>query len=642
MASRNVECGRSARSKHFEIVRARRRQPAHRRLAAACARADLASPRLTPSPQQSVRRQSPDGMHPNSAFVPATVGRGVVARDHAGLRARTAVAPRRAPAVPTHATTTMAAKRIAFGEESRKLLVAGIDAVADAVKITLGPKGRNVVLGRGSYAVPMSVNDGVTVARDVELACPMMQTGVRLLQEVASQTDSKAGDGTTTSTVLCQEIVAQGMRAVGSGRNPIALKRGIDKTARFLVEELTRRARPSNGMEDIRAVATISAGNDKELGELIAAAFDRVGATGSTSVEESQSLGNSVEFTEGMELDRGFISPYFVKDQERQAAVMTNCRVLVTDQKISAVADLVKVLEGLVKTKEPLVIVCDDLTGEALSTLVVNKMRGILDIVAIKAPGFGERRKSYLEDIAIVTGSTFLCSDLGLTVAECKPEDLGLAERIVVGKETTTIISNGEHEDAVKDRIAQIERELEASDSTFDSEKLEERRARLGGGVARILVGAATETELKDKKLRCEDALNATKAAMEQGVLPGGGAALAHISADLPSFIATIEDDDEKVGGQIMMAAITAPLKQICFNAGIEGQIVLEKVLEMDFASGYNAATDTYENLMESGVLDPCKVTCWCVENSASVAGLVLSKWSLGVPCRFRRSEDCA
>lgn len=547
----------------------------------------------------------------------------MIARDHAGLRARTT--PRRAAAARAAPAVTMGAKRIAFGEESRKLLVAGIDAVADAVKITLGPKGRNVVLGRGSYAAPMSVNDGVTVAREVELACPMEQTGARLLQEVASQTDSKAGDGTTTSTVLCQEIVVQGMKAVGSGRNPIALKRGIDKTARYLVNQLIAKARPSNGIEDIRAVATISAGNDAELGDLISAAFERVGVTGSTSVEESQSLGNSVEFTEGMELDRGYISPYFVKDQERQIATMSNCRVLITDQKISAVQDLVKILESLVKTKEPLVIVCDDLTGEALSTLVVNKMRGILDVVAIKSPGFGERRKSYLEDIAIVTGGTFLCSDLGLTVAECKPEDLGLAERIVVGKETTTIISNGEHEEAVKNRIGQIERELELTESKFDEEKLEERRARLGGGVARLLIGAATETELKDKKLRCEDALNATKAAMEQGVLPGGGAALVHLSQDLPEFIATLDEDDEAVGGQIMMAAITSPLKQICKNAGVEGQIVLERVLEMDFEHGYNAATGAYENLMEGGVLDPCKVTCWCVENSASVAGLVLT-----------------
>lgn len=519
----------------------------------------------------------------------------------------------------------MAAKDIAFGEASRKALIVGVDAVANAVKVTLGPKGRNVVLGRGSFSAPLSVNDGVTVAKEISLDDPMANTGARLLQEVATQTDSKAGDGTTTSTVLCQDIVHQGMRAVSSGRNPIALKRGIDKTVRFLVNELQERAIPTKGNDDIRAVAIISSGNDEEIGDIIATAYERIGETGSTSVEESQSLGNSVEFTEGMELDRGFISPYFVKNQERQIADMTRPRVLITDQKIANVKDLVNLLEGLVKTKEPLVIVCDDLTGEALSTMVVNKMRGVLDVVAIKSPGFGERRKSYLEDIACITGGTFICSDLGMTLEEVKLEDLGTAERIIVGKEATTIISTGEFEEAVKSRIDQIQRELDQTESKFDTEKLEERRARLGGGVARILIGAATETELKDKKLRCEDALNATKAAMEQGILPGGGAALAHLSKDIPAFAETLEDEDERVGASIIQAAITSPLRQICKNAGIEGAIVLEKVLEHDFTYGYNAATDTYEDLVQTGVLDPAKVTCLALENSASVAGLILT-----------------
>lgn len=519
----------------------------------------------------------------------------------------------------------MGPKEIAFGEKSRRALIVGVDAVANAVKVTLGPKGRNVVLGRGSFSAPLSVNDGVTVAKEISLEDPMANAGARLLQEVASKTDSKAGDGTTTSTVLCQEIVHQGIKAVGSGRNPIALRKGIDKTVKFLVKELERRARPSKGMDDIRAVATISAGNDQEIGEIIATAYEKIGPTGTTSVEEGQSLGNSVEFTEGMELDRGYISPYFVKDQERQVATMIKPRVLITDQKISAVKDLVNLLEGLVKTKEPLVIVCDDLAGEALSTMVVNKMRGVLDIVALKSPGFGERRKQYLEDIAVITGGTFICSDLGMSLEEVKMTDLGIAERIVVGKESTTIVSTGEHEEAVKSRIAQIGIELENTDSQFDTEKLEERRARLGGGVARILIGAATETELKDKKLRCEDALNATKAAMEQGILPGGGAALAHLSLLIPDFAATLEEEDEKVGASIVQAAITSPLRQICFNAGIAGEIVLEKVLNNDFEFGYNAATGEYENLVESGVLDPAKVTCWALENSASVAGMILT-----------------
>lgn len=527
---------------------------------------------------------------------------------------------------PRPAAITMGAKDIAFGEESRRALVAGVDAVANAVKITLGPRGRNVVLGRsGTYAAPLSVNDGVTVAKEISLEDPMQNTGARLLQEVASKTDSKAGDGTTTSTLLCQEIVHQGMKAVGSGRNPIALKKGIEKTVRFLVKQLQDRARPSKGIEDIRAVATISSGNDEEIGDIIASAYEKIGVTGSTSVEESQSLGNSVEFTEGMELDRGFISPYFVKDQERQIAVLTKPRVLITDQKISAVKDLVTLLEGLVKTKDPLLIVCDDLTGEALSTMVVNKMRGVLDICAIKSPGFGDRRKQYLEDIACITGGTFIASDLGMALEEVKPEDLGYAERIVVAKESTTIISTGDYEEEVKARIEQINKELEATESQFDTEKLEERRARLGGGVARILIGAATETELKDKKLRCEDALNSTKAAMEQGILPGGGAALAHLSLEVPKFAESIEEEDERVGAKIVQASITSPLRQICANAGISGEIILEKVLDMDFEFGYNAATDQYENLLESGVLDPTKVTCWALENAASVAGLILT-----------------
>lgn len=526
----------------------------------------------------------------------------------------------------TPAAITMGPKDILFGEASRRALVEGVDAVANAVKVTLGPKGRNVVLGRGSFSAPLLVNDGVTVAKEISLEDPKANTGARLLQEVATKTDSKAGDGTTTSTVLCQDIVHQGMRAVGSGRNPIALRRGIEKTVHFLVKEMQDRARPSKGIKDILAVATISAGNDQEIGEIIASAYEKIGETGSTSVEESQSLGNSVEFTDGMELDRGYISPYFVKDQERQVATMHKPRVLITDQKISAVKDLVNLLEGLVKTKEPLVIVCDDLAGEALSTMVVNKMRGVLDIAAIKSPGFGERRKAYLEDIAVVTGGTFICSDLGMTLDEVKMTDLGTAERIVVGKEATTIISTGENEEAVKSRIDQINTELENTESQFDKEKLEERRARLGGGVARILIGAATETELKDKKLRCEDAVNATKAAMEQGILPGGGVALAHLSVLIPKFAETLEEEDERVGAAIVQAAVTSPLRQICFNAGIPGEIVLEKILENgDFEYGYNAATGEYENLVDSGVLDPAKVTCWALENAGSVAGLILT-----------------
>jgi len=516
------------------------------------------------------------------------------------------------------------AKTIQFSEDARKSLVEGINAVANAVKITLGPKGRNVVLER-SYGAPQVVNDGVTIAKDVSLSDPLQNTGARLIQEVASKTDSKAGDGTTTSTLLCQAMVLQGMKAVTSGRNPIALKRGIEKAVKVMVAEIREKSRPATGDDDIRNVAMISAGNDTVIGDIIATAFARVGANGSTSVEESQGLQDELEFTEGMELDRGFISPYFVKDQERQVAELPKARVLVTDRKISAVADVVPVLEQLVKSKEPLLLICEDLTGEALSTIVVNKMRGVLDVVAIKAPGFGERRKRYLEDIAILTGASFVAEDLGITLESVTTDMLGRTDKVVVGKESTTIISTGETEDAVKSRIEQIKKEVAATDSQFDREKGEERVARLGGGIARIKVGAATETELKDKKLRYEDALNATKAAMEAGIVPGGGSALLQCRNVLLPLMAETEDEDEKAGIDIVYRTMNAPVKQIAMNAGVEGEIVAAKVEELKFGEGYNARTDTYEDLMESGVIDPAKVTIWALENASSIAAMVLT-----------------
>lgn len=520
----------------------------------------------------------------------------------------------------------MGAKKLAFGEESRRALVKGINAVANAVRITIGPRGRNVVLEK-SYGAPQVVNDGVTIARDISLEDPMANTGARLLQEVASKTDSKAGDGTTTSTVLCQAIINEGMKAVSSGRNPIALKRGVEKTAKILVQELKNMARESKSIDDIRNVATISAGNDAAIGDIIAAAYERIGINGSTSVEESQSLNDELQFTEGMELDRGFISPYFVKDQERQVADMKNPRLLITDRKISSLSELVPLLEQIIKSKkkEPLVIISDEVTGEALSTLVLNKMRGVLDVVAIKSPGFGDRRKAYLQDIAILTGGTYYAEELNYALEDVKVEDLGKAERIIVGKEVTTIISTGDNEDAISARIEQIKGEVEATDSKFDKEKGEERIARLTGGIARIMCGAATETELKDKKLRYEDALNSTKAAMEQGVVPGGGTALVFLADRIPELTKDFADEDEKIGAEIVRRAISEPLKQICANAGVEGEVVLSKVKEMKYGGGYNAASDKYENLFDAGVIDPAKVTCWALENAASIAGLVLT-----------------
>jgi chaperonin GroEL len=523
---------------------------------------------------------------------------------------------------------SMMAKKVVFGEEGRKALVAGINAVADAVKITLGPKGRNVVLER-SLGSPQIINDGVTIARDIELEDPLENTGARLLQEVASKTDLKAGDGTTTSTVLTQSIVNQGIKVVASGVNPLALKRGIEKTSRILIKEIKKNARPCNGIEDIRNIATIAAGGNEEIGRIISTAFEKVGKNGSTTVEESQSLQDEVDFTEGMELDRGYISPYFVKDMERQIVEQINCRILVTDKKITAVQELVPLLEMVVKSKEPLLIIAEDITGEALSTLVVNKIRGVLDVCAIRAPGFGERRKAYLEDIAILTGATYMAEEVGLTLENITMDKLGKASRAVIAKEACTIISEAVNEDAVNKRIELIRKQIENTDSEFDKEKGEERIARLGGGIARIKVGAATETELKDKKLRYEDAINSTKAAIEMGITPGGGATLINLIKLIPKIQDSFEDEEEKLGAAIIAKACEAPLLQIAKNCGKEGEVVLDKCKNMEFGMGYNAATDSYENLFENGVVDPVKVTCWALENACSIASMVLTTEAL-------------
>jgi chaperonin GroEL len=524
----------------------------------------------------------------------------------------------------------MMAKKVVFNEESRKSLVNGINAVANAVKITLGPKGRNVVLER-TLGSPQVINDGVTIARDIELEDPLENTGARLLQEVASKTDLKAGDGTTTSTVLTQSIVNQGIKAVASGVNPLALKRGIEKTARMLVKEIKCLAKPCNGIEDIRNIATIAAGGNEEIGRIIATAFEKVGENGSTTVEESQSLQDEVDFTEGMELDRGYISPYFVKDMERQIAELINPRIVVTDKKITSVQELVPLLEMIVRSKEPLLIVAEDITGEALSTLVVNKMRGVLDVCAIRSPGFGERRKAYLEDIAILTGATYIAEEVGLTLDKVTIDQLGKATRVVVAKEACTIISDKTNQDKVLARIDQIKKQIENTDSDFDKEKGEERIARLGGGIARIKVGAATETELKDKKLRYEDAINSTKAALELGVTPGGGTTFLHLIKKISDIKDSFDDEDEKLGATIVAKALEAPILQIAKNAGQEGEVVLDKCKRMEFGMGFNAATNTYENLYESGVIDAAKIICWALENSCSIAAMVLTTEALVV-----------
>lgn len=519
-------------------------------------------------------------------------------------------------------------KTVSFGSASRKKLVEGINQVANAVKVTLGPKGRNVVLER-NYGAPEIVNDGVTIAREISLADPEQNVGAKLIQEVAAKSDSKAGDGTTTSTIMTQAIVNQGMRAVTSGLNPVALNIGIKKAARILSDEIRDIARPVEGIEDLKNVATIASGSP-EMGKIIAQAYDRIGETGSTVIEESQTLVDEVEFTEGLTIDRGFVSPYLVKDQERQVAEMVSPRILVTDAKIDNVNEIVPLLEQLVKSKEPVFIVAEDITGEALSALVVNKMRGVLDVVGIKAPGFGMRRKEYLQDIAIATGSTFVAEEVGITLDSVTMDMLGTADRIVVAKEVTTIVTDGNQQGAIDARIAQIRREADGSDNEFDKEKSRERVAALGGGIARIKVGAATETELKDKKLRYEDALNSVDSARELGIVPGGGACLAHLQISLEKKILEgMDDEDERQGANILIRALSAPCMQVGENAGVEGAVVLSKVqtmsIEKGFGHGWDARTMTYCNLYDKGIIDPAKVTINAIENSASVAGLVLT-----------------
>ncbi|KAJ1404711.1 chaperonin [Ochromonadaceae sp. CCMP2298] len=520
------------------------------------------------------------------------------------------------------------AKKLSFNEASRTKLVEGINIVSNAVKITLGPKGRNVVLER-TYGAPEIVNDGVTIARDIVLEDPEMNVGAKLVIEVAQKSDNKAGDGTTTSTLMTQEIVNQGIRVVAAGANPVSLRNGVVLAASMLAAKVKAIAKPVTSNADLLNIGTIAA-NSATMGAIIAKAYEKVGDTGSTVVEESQTLIDEVEFTEGLSIDRGYLSPYFVKDTERQVCEMVSPRVLVTDKAIKSVNDLIPILEQLVKTKEPLFIVAEDVAGEALSALVVNKLRGVLDVVAIKAPSFGDRRKQYLQDIAIATGATYVADEVGISLESVTLDMLGYADRVVVGKDQTTIITDSKNSEALAKRIVQIRAEAEATENKFDKEKAQERVAALGGGIARIKVGAATETELKDKKLRYEDALNSVKSALEMGVVPGGGATMLWLSCqdDLKKEIqdaCTPGDEDMKLGVEIMFRSLPGPLRQIAKNAGLEGEVVADKCRGRDFGWGYNAATDTYEDLLLSGVLDPAKVTINALENSASIAALVLT-----------------
>ncbi len=515
------------------------------------------------------------------------------------------------------------AKSIIYNDEARRALEKGIDLLTECVAVTLGPKGRNVVLEK-KFGAPQIVNDGVTIAKEIELEENIENTGVSLIRQAASKTNDVAGDGTTTATVLAHAIVKEGLRNVAAGANPIALKRGIDKATEFLVEKIANRAQQIEDSKAIAQVGSISAGNDEEVGNMIAAAMDKVGKEGVISLEEGKSMTTELEITEGMRFDKGYISPYFVTDTERMEAVLDEPYILITDKKITLVQDLVPVLEQVARQGKPLVIIAEDIEKEALATLVVNRLRGVLTVAAIKAPGFGDRRKAMLEDIAVLTGGKVITEDAGLKLESAKLDLLGQARRITITKDNTTIVAEG-NEVGVQARCDQIRRQIEETESSYDQEKLEERLAKLSGGVAVVKVGAATETEMKDRKLRLEDAINATKAAVEEGIVPGGGTTLAHLAPELEDWAGGNLRDEGLTGAMIVARALTAPLKRIAENAGKNGAVIAERVREKEFNVGYDAANDSFIDMFEAGIVDPAKVTRSALQNAASIAGMVLT-----------------
>ncbi len=515
------------------------------------------------------------------------------------------------------------AKRIIYNENARRALERGMDILAEAVAVTLGPKGRNVVLEK-KFGAPQIVNDGVTIAKEIELEDHVENTGVALIRQAASRTNDAAGDGTTTATVLAHAMVKEGLKNVAAGANAIALKRGIDKGIGFLVEKIAAHARPVEDSKSIAQVAAISAGNDDEVGQMIANAMDKVGKEGVISLEEGKSMTTELEITEGMRFDKGYISPYFATDMERMEAVFETPYILITDKKINLVQDLVPVLEQVARAGRPFVIIAEDIEKEALATLVVNRLRGVLNVAAVKAPGFGDRRKAMLEDIAVLTGGQLITEDAGLKLDAVKLEMLGQARRITITKDSTTIVAEG-NESQVKSRVEQIRRQMDETESSYDKEKLQERLAKLAGGVAVVKVGAATETEMKDRKLRLEDAINATKAAVEEGIVPGGGTTLAHLSPELETWAHANLKGEELTGALIVGRALAAPLKRIAENAGQNGAVIAEKVREKDFNVGFNAATNEYVDMFEAGIVDPAKVTRSALQNAASIAGMVLT-----------------
>jgi chaperonin GroEL len=517
----------------------------------------------------------------------------------------------------------MAAKVLEFDVEARRQLKAGVDKLARTVKVTLGPKGRNVVLDR-KFGSPTVTKDGVTVAKEIELEDPIENMGAQMVKEVATKTSDVAGDGTTTATVLAQAIFGEGLKNVTAGTNPMGIRRGIDKAVGVVVEELKKLSKETKGKKEIAQVGTISANSDLEVGDLIADAMEKVGKDGVITVEEAKGLETTLETVEGMQFDRGYLSPYFVTDPERMEAVLEDAVILIHDKKISSMKDLLPVLEKIAQLGKPLLIVAEDIEGEALATLVVNKLRGTLKVCAVKAPGFGDRRKAMLQDIAVLTGGQVISEEVGFKLENAVVSDLGEAKRIVIDKDDTTLVDGGGEEDKIRGRIEEIKVAIDKSTSDYDQEKLQERLAKLAGGVAVINVGAATETEMKEKKALVEDALHATRAAVEEGIVPGGGVALLRTQTALDGL--TLDREDEQVGVGILRRSLEHPIRQIAENAGAEGSIVVEKVrAEKNESFGYNAQTEVYEDMVEAGVIDPTKVVRTALQNAASIAGLLLT-----------------
>ncbi len=527
-------------------------------------------------------------------------------------------------------------KEIKFGEDARKSLLNGVNQLADTVKVTLGPKGRNVVLDK-EYGSPLITNDGVTIAKEIELPDPFENMGARLVKQVSTKTNDVAGDGTTTATVLAQSMIKEGVKNVAAGGDPMAIKRGMDKAVVVAVEELKKISSSVNGKEDIARVASISA-NNEEVGKLISEAMEKVSKDGVITIEESKTSNTELDIVEGMQFDKGYVSPYMVTDTEKMEAIMDNPYILITDKKISNIQEILPLLETLMQNSGKLVIICDDVEQEALSTLILNKLRGVINVVAVKAPGYGDKRKAMLQDIATLTGGEVITSDLGLELKDTTIEQLGKAKQVKIQKENTIIVDGAGDKKQIADRVAQIKAQIAEEKSEFEKENLQERLAKIAGGVAVIGVGAATEVEMKDRKLRIEDALSATKAAVEEGIVAGGGTAYLNIIPEVEKLVNSLEED-EKIGGKIVLKALEEPAKQIAINAGLEPAVIVEKVKQSEKGIGFNAANNTYVDMKKSGIVDPTKVSRSALQNAASIASMVLTTESIVTE---KKEEKCS